>query len=1106
MINHLTMKMRKISIILLSFILIGNSLFGQNTFCHGNFADGFEDQSLGIWTNAQSGVSLVSTTHAFEGDHALKFTNAVNWPILTSIPLDMMAYDFIRFDCYIWAENMESGDGILLEVSRDNGVTFELVQRWIFGPDFQNNSFSLLHHQNQISNLGGGPIQLRLTLEGANDNDVIYADNFAIRGCNFQQQCALAITDIISTPPEICDGNWSIDIITNLPSGNLNYSIDGGGNWQNSSEFDNIIPGEAHQIIVKNLDNDCMAGWPEDLIQPNIGGAWIDNLQHANASNCNQGSIVINAVAPSGESGIMEYQIKNLSSQQIISWQTSNVFLNLAPATYQAYVRWVPSVGSIPACITTGAGQEYQVEIILDPNGCGNCTDGIKNGDELGVDCGGSQCPACDGSPGNGCTYFVLDQNDFESGWGIWNDGGSDARRDDNPNVANSATHSLLIRDNSSRSIITTDVMDWSAYEKLKISFSYITTSFDNSSEDFWLQISLDGGNSFVTIQDWDYSIDFWNDQRQDVEVIYEGTLSTEVALRFRCDASSDGDQVNLDDIVIEGCLAPACDDGIQNGDELGVDCGGSECPACPEPVFDLCTYEKLDSNGFQAGWGIWNDGGTHATRIQDISGNYSLQIKNNSSSSVITTDPFDWSSYDRLRIQFSFKTSGMNSLNHDFFLEISLDDGASYSTVGRWVYNNDFLNGERKYEDLTYEGTLSTSVKLRFRCDASDDSDKVTIDDVIIEGCVFPNCVELLQNGTGNPVNSPNPFIQQNNCLSNVRRYIARSIYMYDLARLNHNATCWGHPDDPDPKADGTNCVAPYDLCQSIYCTDKYCQNIQMLVDINASMILRTADFTRREHEIAAQGEPGSYFEAVENLILHINNAYDAADLRRPIVQAVILEHVDGNNIENVTIPEWVIDDFKSSDKYANNPDFVNEYLDANGVALSQNYEFSKIVFTADGFPEGIPDNLRSAPDLTRIEAQMWIYHQAKTFIDLGYRAIWMGQIGLIGYRDRESSTPWKETSELFDMIRSHAQSIDGFVLLQGENPRGLHDLNYNGDLLFDYDGRPSRPREIVAGQIAGENNCGDPYDGNMFAGSDCASAANLAFIDECVINSFGT
>ncbi len=42
---------------------------------------------------------------------------------------------------------------------------------------------------------------------------------------------------------------------------------------------------------------------------------------------------------------------------------------------------------------------------------------------------------------------------------------------------------------------------------------------------------------------------------------------------------------------------APTCEDGIQNGDEAGVDCGGSSCPACPEP-----TCEDGVQNGNETG------------------------------------------------------------------------------------------------------------------------------------------------------------------------------------------------------------------------------------------------------------------------------------------------------------------------------------------------------------------------------------------------------------------------------------------------------------------------------------------------------------------------
>jgi hypothetical protein len=29
-------------------------------------------------------------------------------------------------------------------------------------------------------------------------------------------------------------------------------------------------------------------------------------------------------------------------------------------------------------------------------------------------------------------------------------------------------------------------------------------------------------------------------------------------------------------------CAPPRCNDGVLNGDEVDVDCGGSECPSCP--------------------------------------------------------------------------------------------------------------------------------------------------------------------------------------------------------------------------------------------------------------------------------------------------------------------------------------------------------------------------------------------------------------------------------------------------------------------------------------------------------------------------------------------
>ena len=178
-----------------------------------------------------------------------------------------------------------------------------------------------------------------------------------------------------------------------------------------------------------------------------------------------------------------------------------------------------------------------------------SCDDGIQNGDETGVDCGGANCAPCTNS---GCTEISNDN--FESGWGIWNDGGSDASRSSQSNYANSGIYSLLIRDNSSTSIVYTDNIDLNNYTNVNFSFSYIARSMDNSSEDFWLEMSTNGGSSFTRIEEWNLNDEFQNNQRKNESLAITGPFSANTVFRFKCDASSNNDFIYLDDIRIEAC------------------------------------------------------------------------------------------------------------------------------------------------------------------------------------------------------------------------------------------------------------------------------------------------------------------------------------------------------------------------------------------------------------------------------------------------------------------------------------------------------------------------------------------------------------------------
>ncbi|WP_298894989.1 T9SS type A sorting domain-containing protein [uncultured Psychroserpens sp.] len=55
-----------------------------------------------------------------------------------------------------------------------------------------------------------------------------------------------------------------------------------------------------------------------------------------------------------------------------------------------------------------------------------------------------------------------------------------------------------------------------------------------------------------------------------------------------------------IDDIVQVGAPEPTCMDGVQNGMETGVDCGGPDCPTCPETCDD--GIQNQDETGVDCG------------------------------------------------------------------------------------------------------------------------------------------------------------------------------------------------------------------------------------------------------------------------------------------------------------------------------------------------------------------------------------------------------------------------------------------------------------------------------------------------------------------------
>lgn len=139
--------------------------------------------------------------------------------------------------------------------------------------------------------------------------------------------------------------------------------------------------------------------------------------------------------------------------------------------------------------------------------------------------------------------------------WSIWNDGGSDCRLSGaDAAFATSGTRCVRLRDNSSTSHTTTDNLEFSAFDRLTVTFNFEAASME-AGEAFHLEYSTDGGSSFTTAatyvrgEDFENGVSYtgWNE-----DISAEFTDATR--LRFRCDASDNNDYIYLDDIYINGC------------------------------------------------------------------------------------------------------------------------------------------------------------------------------------------------------------------------------------------------------------------------------------------------------------------------------------------------------------------------------------------------------------------------------------------------------------------------------------------------------------------------------------------------------------------------
>lgn len=187
------------------------------------------------------------------------------------------------------------------------------------------------------------------------------------------------------------------------------------------------------------------------------------------------------------------------------------------------------------------------------------CNDGIKNGTETGIDCGGHNCPPCSGSnnPGTGNTGSpgpqLLGAYYFESGWEGWTGGASDTKWYQGPYAFEGQGALMIMDDAGDGSAIVSPSLNLSAFGKVKIDFALYPFSMEKD-EDFWLMYH--DGTGWKVLKEYVSETDFEND------LFYEASFTINAGdhnfppnarFRFQCDASTNADQVYIDAVRITG-------------------------------------------------------------------------------------------------------------------------------------------------------------------------------------------------------------------------------------------------------------------------------------------------------------------------------------------------------------------------------------------------------------------------------------------------------------------------------------------------------------------------------------------------------------------------
>ena len=442
---------------------------------------------------------------------------------------------------------------------------------------------------------------------------------------------------------------------------------------------------------------------------------WIDNMKFTietdgggtlsaptglSASNITETSLTLSwDSAPNGQ-GVTGYDVYQASTVVTsVTGTSANITGLTANTGYQFRVKAKDNSGntsdfSAPINVTTTGGSNP------------TCTDGIQNGDETGVDCGGSCKPCstityCSSNSNNTTDEYIsnVKLGTIDKTSTAASNGYSDFTSE-STTLSKGKPNTITITPTWSSTVYTEGYSVWIDYNQ------------DGDFEDSGEQVFSKSPSKDTSIKG-EFTVP---------SGAKNGNTRMRVSMAYNKIPSPCGtfDYGEVEDYTVsinnDGGNNPTCTDGIQNGDETGIDCGGS-CSPCANNGGDVVyvdmenitvnssnnwNYFRIevgDSNDFGAWYSnnsvrlvtydknIVSEGTTNnATLIKEGSViNASSNLTSNPSSFIVSSSSYtNWNGKSGY-IGFTFKIN--SNTHYGWFYVTVANDGLSY-TILDYAYN----------------------------------------------------------------------------------------------------------------------------------------------------------------------------------------------------------------------------------------------------------------------------------------------------------------------------------------------------------------------------------------------------------------------------------